>query len=275
MTIPQQIKAENGATLNLKNVTVNHNNTETKPAIAIDGASANLDGVKASGSRGLEVANGSTVTVKNSDIAATGSKGYPRGVQLVGTDNKLTIEGSKISAVHYAFNFIGGANNNDIDVTNTTVDTGWAITNIWGNENNVNFEDCVLNSVNDKAYNANGWNNFSALVYNVGDGYIASDNTVTINNSSINVSSTTGNKQSLIGYAGYRNKTIVKNSTVVGTNTNDEPLTLRSYTCDFFDENNQFIGTDAMLQELCNFTDNVTCTWNGVAMNLVEYFVWG
>ena len=270
--INKQVKAETGSTLDLKNVTVKTNNAVTDPAIDIVGATATLDGIKADGSRGVSIEDGSTVTITNSNIAATGSQGYPRGVQLVGENNNVTVEGSNISAVHYAFNFIGGANSNTINLKNSTV-TGWGVVNIWSSNNNIEFDNCVLNSINDKSYNADGWNNFSAFVYNNDGSNIARDNVVTILNSKVNVTSTKGNKQSLIGYAGYNNKTIFKNVNVVGTDTNtDEPLTIRSYGCDFFDENNQFIGTNEMLANLCNCTDNVTCTWNGNPLDLVEYF---
>ena len=271
--INKQVKAEEGSTLDLKNVTVKTNNTVTNPAIDIVGATATLDGIKADGSRGVAIENGSNVTIKNSDIAATGSQGYPRGVQLVGENNNVTVEGSNISAVHYAFNFIGGANSNTINLKNSTV-TGWGVVNIWSSNNNIEFDNCTLNSINDKPYNADGWNNFSAFVYNNDGSNIARDNVVTILNSKVNVSSTKEvNKQSLIGYAGYNNKTIFKNVNVVGTDTNtDEPLTFRSYGCDFFDADHNFIGTNEMLATLCNCTDNVTCTWNGNPLDLVEYF---
>ena len=271
--IPQQVKTEAGATLELKNVTVKTNNAVTDPAIDIVGATATLDGIKADGSRGVAIENGSNVIIKNSDIAATGSTGYPRGVQLCGEDNEVTIEGSTISAPHYTFNFIGEANNNTVKVKNTTVN-GWGCVNIWSQNNNIEFDNCTLNSINDKTYNAKGWNNFQAIVYNYQDASIhAKNNTITIKNSNVNVSATTGNSQALIGYAGYNNKTIFNNTKVVGTNTNTdgEPLTYRSYSCDFFDENNQFIGTSEMLANLCQ-CNNVTCTWDGVNLNLVEYF---
>ena len=269
--ISKQVKGEAGSTLDMKNVSVKTDNKVTDAAIKITGATATLDGVKADGSRGVAIADGSTVTIKNSDIAATGSKGYPRGVQLGGENNNVTIQGSNISAVNYAFNIVGVAKSNTVKVEDSTI-TGWGIVNIWSNNNSFEFDNCIINSVNDKAYNANGWNDFQVFVYNVGDGFIAKDNVVTILNSKVNVSATTGNKQALIGYEGYNNKTTMKNVEVVGNNTNTEPFALRSKTCDFYNENEEFIGTSEMLAALCDCTDNVTCIWNGENLDLVKYF---
>jgi len=269
--INKPVTAAAGSTLDMKNVTVK--GASDGAGIDVTASTVTLDGVKSSGNRGINVWEGSKVTIKNSEMIATG--GYSRGINVgEGSNNEVTVEGSKIKADYYAFNLIGSCDAATITVKDSEVTTGWAITNIWGNNNNVEYDNCILNSINDKTYNADGWNNFQAFVYNVGNGFVASNNTVTVRNSNVSVSATTGNKQALIGYEGYNNKTILKSTNVIGTNTNDEPLSLRSSTCDFFDSDNNFIGTNEMLATLCNCSDNVTCTWNGQPLDLVEYFTW-
>ncbi len=276
VVINKQIKATAGATLQLDGITVKGNAAANEPGINAESATVKLNAVTLTGNRGMNIFGNCNVTIDNSELIGTGT--YSRGLNIGDGNNTVIVKGSKISATYYAFNLIGSALNENITVTNSEVNTGWAITNIWGKNCNIDFDNCLLNSVNDKTYNADGWNNFSAFVYNTDASNHAANNVVTINNSSIKVESTKGNKQSLVGYEGTNNQTIMKNVNIIGinTNTNGEPITFRASTyptlcSDLFDNDWNFIGTNEMMSTRFNWSDNVTCNWDGVNLNLVEY----
>ena len=275
VVINKQIKATAGATLELDGITV-HGNNSSEAGIDAEGATVKLNAVTSTGNRGMNIFGNCNVTIDNSELIATGD--YSRGLNIGDGNNIVNVNNSKISATYYAFNLIGSALNENVTVTNTEVNTGWAITNIWGKNCNIDFDNCRLNSVNDKTYNADGWNNFSAFVYNTDASNHSENNVVTINNSSIKVESTKGNKQSLIGYEGTNNQTIMKNDNIIGTNTNTngQPITFRASTyptlcSDLFDNDWNFIGTNEMMSTRFNWSDNVICNWDGVNLNLVEY----
>lgn len=273
--INKPVTAAAGSTLDMKNVTVK--GTSSGAGIEVTNATATLDGVKSSGNRGINVwadgENGSKVTIKNSEMIATGT--YSRGINVGdGSNNEVTVEGSKIQADYYAFNLIGSCDAATITVKDSEVTTGWAISNIWGNNNTVEYDNCTLNSINDKSYHAS--NAFSAFVYNTDASYHATNNIVKVTRCKVNVESTKGNMQSLIGYEGTNNQTIMSSTDVIGknTNTNGEPITFRAtggVGCnDLFDNDWNFIGTNQIMQDRFNFED-VTINWDGENINWAQY----
>ena len=273
--INKPVTAAAGSTLDLKNVSVK--GTSSGAGIEVTNATATLDGVKSSGNRGINVwadgENGSKVTIKNSEMIATGT--YSRGINVgQGSNNEVTVEGSTIQAEYYAFNFIGSCDAATITVKDSEV-TGWAISNIWGKNNNVEYDNCTLNSINDKSYHAS--NAFSAFVYSTDASNHAMNNIVKVTRCKVNVESTKGNKQSLIGYEGTNNQTIMNNTDIIGknTNTNGQPITFRASTyptlcSDLFDNDWNFIGTNQIMQDRFNF-ENVTINWDGENINWAEY----
>ena len=273
--INKPVTAAAGSTLDLKNVSVK--GTSSGAGIEVTNATATLDGVKSSGNRGINVwadgENGSKVTIKNSEMIATGT--YSRGINVgQGSNNEVTVEGSTIQAEYYAFNFIGSCDAATITVKDSEV-TGWAISNIWGKNNNFEYDNCTLNSINDKSYHAS--NAFSAFVYSTDASNHAMNNIVKVTRCKVNVESTKGNKQSLIGYEGTNNQTIMNNTDIIGknTNTNGQPITFRASTyptlcSDLFDNDWNFIGTNQIMQDRFNF-ENVTINWDGENINWAEY----
>lgn len=181
-------------------VQVESNKTVTIKNSTID--ASNGHGDKNSDGRAINVDGGANVTIDHCVVKGPATTGYcGRGVNIIGDSPVVNIiNGTTISTSHYAINLVGTAVNADVNVTNSTIDTGWAITNIWKTGNTINLTNCTLNSVNDKDYN--GWNNFSAFVFNKDKTNISSDNVVTVNNCAVNVSSTKGNLQSLISMRG-------------------------------------------------------------------------
>lgn len=213
VVITKHVQASTGSTLEMKNVSVNVNGAA---AITSDGANVTLDGVEASGTRGISIENGSTATIKNGKFSGVGSdsEGYNRGVSVWGANNNVTLEGSEINAGWYAINVTGG-DGNIINLENTTVN-GWACFNIWKNNQTITANNCTLNSLNDKSYNADGWNNFAAIMINAG----TTNNTVNVKDSKVTVESTKGNAQYLIIYGGTGHTVNAENVEVIGRSTN-------------------------------------------------------
>ena len=270
--INKPVTAAAGSTLDMKNVTVK--GASGGAGIDVTASTVTLDGVKSSGNRGINVWEGSKVTIKNSEMIGTGTDS--RGINVgKGSNNEVSVEGSKIQAEYYAFNLVGSCDAATITVKDSEVTTGWAISNIWGNNNTVEYDNCTLNSINDKSYNADNWNDFSAFVYNTNASYHATNNIVKVTRCKVNVESTKGNKQSLIGYEGTNNQTIMSNTDVIGENTNSGPITwratIRPTLCsDVFDNDWNFIGTHQMLKDRFNF-ENVTINWDGININWADY----
>ena len=111
------------------------------------------------------------VSLELHDVSILGDKvedsTYPRGLQLNEPGAKVLLDGTSISEVsHYAINAISAATNAEITIKNSSVASGWAALNIWGANSVINVENSRLIGTNDKAYNADGWNNFATIVIN-------------------------------------------------------------------------------------------------------------
>ena len=154
----------------------------------VDGSSAT-----ASDSRAMDINGGAVVTIDGSTIKGPATAGYSRCLNILGDGAKVdVINGSTLSVSHYAVNMPSSTVNAVVNVKNSSVNTGWAISNIWKTDNTVNFEACTLNSLNDKGYHTS--NAFSAFVFNT----TSSGNKVTVKDCAVSVRSTTGNFQTLV-----------------------------------------------------------------------------
>lgn len=219
--IPQQVKTEAGATLELTNVKIT-SNVHGGASVEAIGANTHvvLNGVETSGRRGVNAGDGAEVVITNSKINADidDNEGayYNRGVNIYGNGTKVTVENSEVRCdSHYAFNYPGSADGTELTVKNCNI-FGWAIVNIWGDNNTITIDNCNMSSINSAQYNAEGWNNFAAVVTNDD----ADNNTFNITNSKLNVKSTTGNKQYLMLLGGHNNVYNGANINIVGENTN-------------------------------------------------------
>lgn len=186
---------------------IQENNTVT-----LDGCTISNVQCSSENGRAVNIFGNTTITIRNSSVNGPNPAGYSRALNFLDPGIKATIVGSKISVGHYALNFPGDTTGAEIILTDSTVDTGWAITNIWDESNSVTFNNCSLNSLNDKTYNADGWNDFSAFVYNEG----AQHNVITVNNSATTVRATTGNNQSLFSFRDKYNSLIFNGGSILG-----------------------------------------------------------
>lgn len=142
-----------------------------------------------------------------------------RGISFDNTSSgsSLLLDGCTVSASFYAINLNYGSTVNM--VINDSSISGWAAINAYGTGNTITVNNSELIGINDKGYNADGWNNFATICLegdttgqtNLG----SSDYQVTINDSTIVAKQTTGNLQRAIGFNSNS-----KNSTVSLNNTN-------------------------------------------------------
>jgi hypothetical protein len=153
------------------------------------------------------------VTLEN--VYADGSEskidslGYARGVSLYNNKNvTLNLINTAVSSPYYAIN-VGGANEAvEINVSDSSVSSGWAAINMWS-KTIVSVKDSVLSGVNNKEFNSKGWNDFSTIVINrisdgaaedIGDSVLSFENVTIIGESSSydEVKKTGGNLQALL-----------------------------------------------------------------------------
>jgi hypothetical protein len=215
--IPKQIKAENGATLNINGVTVKTsgtNDSANNAAIYVISSTATIQNVATEGQRGINVEGGSTVTIEGCDLNANIGT-YQRGINVIGENNDINVKNSTVKAGWYAFNFVSSASNNTVVLDNANV-IGWACFNFWANGNNISATNCEFTSINDKDVHAS--NTFAAVKFENS----ASNNVLTIDKSNVLVESKNANKQYLILFGGNDNTVNCTSVNVTGRNTNTE-----------------------------------------------------
>ena len=242
VTITKQIKAEAGSTLNLNAVNIVNSGTgdaAANGAIHVEGANATIENVVAKGQRGINVFDGSTVVIRNSELNADG--GYSRGISIGGENNNVTVEGSTITVKYYAVNVGQTSTNNIVKISNSNI-SGWAITNIWGKSSTYEFENCEFTSYN---FTTNpSTNAFAAFVTNAD----ADNNTFGFTDCTLDLSSANTSAQYLMLLGGHDNVYNGKNLSIKGENTNT---------------NGYILG---LKQEGATYTfnfENVGGTWDG------------
>ena len=144
-----------------------------------------------------------TVTLNNVDLNGPTQGTYTRGISIYDVPKvKVVMDNCSLSANYYAINLASAAPNAEIVVKNTTL-TGWCAFQTHSPYSNVTFENCTLIGLNDKGFNADGWNDFATVVVN---GYSegnpdpdgAHGGTFTFKNCRVEANQTTGNTQYLL-----------------------------------------------------------------------------
>ena len=175
-----------------------------------------------------------TVTLNNVDLNGPTQGTYTRGISIYDVPKvKVVMDNCSLSANYYAINLASAAPNAEIVVKNTTL-TGWCAFQTHSPYSNVTFENCTLIGLNDKGFNADGWNNFATVVVN---GYSegnpdpdgAHGGTFTFKNCRIEANQTTGNTQYLLSVR-------AKNTTLIAEN------------CSFYVD-----GTEVSIEDVPNY----------------------
>jgi hypothetical protein len=162
----------------------------------------------------------SDVTLNLNDLTLQGDGAHTeRGVQI---NNNLTnvtfnITNCTVTGVtYYAFN-ITICESVTINASKSQFD-GWCGFQTWSNGYTATFDECIFNGINDKPLDA--WNSFATFVIE-GDTTNqttqgAGNNTLTLNNCTINSISTSGNYQYAIGFNSHSNSNTIN---ITGENT--------------------------------------------------------
>ena len=175
-----------------------------------------------------------TVTLNNVDLNGPTQDTYTRGISIYDVPKvKVVMDNCSLSANYYAINLASAAPNAEIVVKNTTL-TGWCAFQTHSPYSNVTFENCTLIGLNDKGFNADGWNDFATVVVN---GYSegnpdpdgAHGGTFTFKNCRIEANQTTGNTQYLLSVR-------AKNTTLIAEN------------CSFYVD-----GTEVSIEDVPNY----------------------
>ena len=175
-----------------------------------------------------------TVTLNNVDLNGPTQGTYTRGISIYDVPKvKVVMDNCSLSANYYAINLASAAPNAEIVVKNTTL-TGWCALQTHSPYSNVTFENCTLRGLNDKGFNADGWNDFATVVVN---GYSegnpdpdgAHGGTFTFKNCRIEANQTTGNTQYLLSVR-------AKNTTLIAEN------------CSFYVD-----GTEVSIEDVPNY----------------------
>ena len=175
-----------------------------------------------------------TVTLNNVDLNGPTQGTYTRGISIYDVPKvKVVMDNCSLSANYYAINLASAAPNAEIVVKNTTL-TDWCAFQTHSPYSNVTFENCTLIGLNDKGFNADGWNDFATVVVN---GYSegnpdpdgAHGGTFTFKNCRIEANQTTGNTQYLLSVR-------AKNTTLIAEN------------CSFYVD-----GTEVSIEDVPNY----------------------
>ncbi len=196
---------------------------DVSKSITLDGDGHQLT---VNATRGIRVTTGDVdVTVKNLVMPKTAKMERAIQVDSGKEDVSLTIDNVTATATMYTVNVCADVVNLDLTIKDSNL-TGWGVVNLWGDNGTVVIEDSTLTGVNDKSYNADGWNDFGVIIVE-GDTTGETDThasayDITIKDTAIVANSTTGNKQMVLVYnnPSVNNGIVLENCTVELKNDN-------------------------------------------------------
>ncbi len=189
--------AQNGDTVTLLTDVSVSATVEITKSITLDGDNHTLTTTY---NRGIWIANSNVaVTIENMNIVSS-NNAMERAIQVNTNCDNVTLNLNNITATatYYTVNVCANVDNLVLNIDNCDL-TGWGAINLWGNNGTVNVSDSTLTGINDKPYNADGWNDFGVIILE-GDTTGQTDEhsaayDVTLTNCNINATSTTGNTQ--------------------------------------------------------------------------------
>lgn len=170
--------------------------------VVINGNGKTLSSLTGTRVINVDTAANASITLNGVTVDASDKE---RAVSIYGSDNvKLNIDDSSLSSDKYTINLASNSSDAKINIANTTV-TGWCAVQTWSANATINVENSTLIGLNDKGYNAAGWNNFSTIVINEP----ANGSVITVKNSRIEANQTTGNKQTFLSFRAASGATVV------------------------------------------------------------------
>ena len=147
---------------------VGNGKTITAPAASSATRAINIDGVE-------DV----TLNLVDVDIDASDKE---RGVSVYDAPGtEINVVDSTVSASMYSINIASNSPGSVVNVKDSNMVSGWCGVQTWSANSTINIENSTIAGINDKGYNADGWNNFSTIVINEP----ATNSTINIKNSKI------------------------------------------------------------------------------------------
>lgn len=166
-----------------------------------------------------------TLKIEDVDIVGPTTGTYTRGISAYNNaDITIILNNCEISANYYALNI--ASDNEDCKVyAKNCVITGWCAYQTWSESSFAEFTECKLQGINDKSYNADGWNGFATVVINDDGVTAATNSSIIFNSCELTATQTTGNTQDIISFR--VNSTATFNSCtfkVDGSNVTEIPM---------------------------------------------------
>ena len=125
------------------------------------------------------------------DIVGPTSGSNTRGISIYNSnDVTINLNNCEVSANYYAINVASFNQKCHVSATDCKI-TGWCAYQTHSSGATASFSNCELIGLNDKPYNAEGWNDFATIVINKD----TTDCNVEFNNCTLKATSTTGNVQ--------------------------------------------------------------------------------
>ena len=170
-------------------------------SVILDG---NNHSIEFSANRGIRI-GASDVVVELHNLTLKAKSGYSQFERAIQVDSNktgvsLVIDNCTAIATMYTINFCADTTVL-MEMTNSTM-TGWAALNAYGTGNVITIDNCTLNGLNDKSLSS--WNNFATICLEgdtTGETDLHSaDYVITISNSRVTATQTTGNMQFVLGF---------------------------------------------------------------------------
>lgn len=156
------------------------------------------------GTRVINVDTAADASVTLNDVVIDAAD-KERAVSVYGSPNaEIVIDNSTLDSDYYTVNISADSPGTTLDIANSTI-TGWCAFQTWSSNVEINVDNSTLIGLNDKAYNAAGWNNFSTIVINEP----AEGSVIVIRNSRIEANATTGNEQTFLSFRAANGATVV------------------------------------------------------------------
>ena len=107
------------------------------------------------------------IDLQNVQVNGPTTGTYTRGLSAWKANGNvnITLDNVKLTSNYYALNIAGENTDVDVNITNSTLE-GWCALQTWSNDTKFTIRNSVLRGINDKSYNADGWNDFSTIVVN-------------------------------------------------------------------------------------------------------------
>ena len=168
------------------------------------------------------------IDLQNVQVNGPTTGTYTRGLSVWKANGNvnITLDNVKLTSNYYALNIAGENTDVDVNITNSTLE-GWCALQTWSNDTKFTIRNSVLRGINDKSYNADGWNDFSTIVVNED----VSGTQIDIFDSEILAKTENGNFQSLFSIRAAGNALNLSDCTLSaeGSHRIDESTTEEQY----------------------------------------------